>query len=55
MCEVITTAFSESRDDKKFFKERMNYTIEKSSYVLAWLSCHDLAMILTRVQWLTRI
>ena len=29
--------------------KRINYTIKSSSHVLPWLSCHDRAMILTRV------
>ena len=34
---------------QEFFMKKLNYTIEISSYVLPWLFCHDLAMILTSV------
>ena len=45
MSEVITTAYSKIGDE--IFMKRINSTIENSSNVLPWLSCHDLAMTLS--------
>ena len=41
MSEVITTAYSEIGDDKKFC-EKKKYPIKRKTHVLLWLSCHDL-------------
>ena len=32
---------------QELFMKRIEYTIENSSHVLPWLSCQDLAMILS--------
>ena len=49
MSEVITKAHSEIRDDNEFCEKNKLCIINTSLPVLPWLSCQDLAMILTRV------
>ena len=49
MSEVITTAYSEIGDVKNFSRKEYIMQLKAAHMVLAWLSCNDLAVILTSV------